>query len=268
MSNLFSDLIGEILAEEFRSHTYEPMVGDVVANDNPNCMHQGSVGVVISLQDLPSNSGRTASYECLNSGPAWREGEVLTKTLDQIVPAVSSDLAYHVSEGLTITNSIYRPGSESFLSLVREVRDLTVKGLYKPTQLEAYYLFATDLGEYGMYEGREVPLDWPMPAEDLFEAEYRGKKVKLNEPQRSSGPKKYQVYTKNKKGNVIKVPFGDEKGGLSAKLDDKDARDNFVSRHNCDSEAKKDKTKPGYWSCRLPRYWENLGLKKNSFRFW
>ena len=268
MSNLFSDLVGEIIAEEFRSHTYEPRIGDVVANDNPGCMHRGSVGVVIDLHDLPLDTGRTASYECINSGPSWEEGDVLTKTLDQLVPAVSSDLAYHIKEGRPITDSIYRPGSESFLDLVKEVRELAIRGLYTPNKLETYYLFATDLGEYGIFEGKRVPLDWPMPAEDLFEAEYKGREVKLNEPQRSSGPKKYQVYTKNKKGNVIKVPFGDEKGGLSAKLDDKEARDNFVSRHDCDSEAKKDKTKPGYWSCRLPRYWENLGLKKNSFRFW
>ena len=261
-------LIRQVLAEDYQSHTFEPIVGDVVANDNPNCMHRGSVGEVISIQPLTDEQGKTASYECLNSGESWEVGDILTKTLDQLVPAVSPELAYHIENDLKMTESVFRPGSQSFFDLVREFRTLAIRGVYNPTPLEAYYLFETSLGEWGNHEGCLVPLDWPMPDDPLVEAEYRGRDVELNSPSRSSGPKKYQVYTKNKKGNVIKVPFGDVKGGLSAKLDDDEARKSFVSRHDCESEAKKDKTKPGYWSCRLPRYWKELGFKKNSFRFW
>lgn len=262
------ELISCILEENYQSHTFEPVVGDIVANDNPNCKHRGSVGEVISIQDLPGDAGKTARYECLNSGDAWSPGDVLEKTLDQLVPAVTQDFAYHIENNLPMTECVYRPGSESFFNLVNEFRTLATRGAYKPTSLESYYLFETDLGRFGSYDGASVPLDWPMPAEDLFEAEYKGRKVDLNDPMRSSGPKKYKVYTKNDKGNVIQVNFGDVKGGLSAKMDDDDARANFVSRHDCDSKAKEDKTKPGYWSCRLPRYWKQLGFKKNSFRFW
>lgn len=261
-------LISNILAEEYQSHTFEPVVGDIVANDNPKCKHRGSIGKVLSVQPLPDDQGKTATYKCMNSGDAWDPGDVLTKTLDQLVPAVSEDFAYHIDNGLGMTESVYRPGSSAFFDVVREFRTLSHRGAYLPSYLESYYLFETDLGEYGMYEGKEVPLDWPMPADDLFEAEYRGRKVDLNDPMRSSGPKKYKVYTKNDKGNVIQVNFGDVKGGLSAKMDDDEARANFASRHNCDSKAKEDKTKPGYWSCRLPRYWKQLGFKKNSYRFW
>ena len=261
-------LVSTILESEFTSHTFEPVIGDMVANDNPKCKHRGSVGEVLSVQPLPDDQGKTATYKCVNSGDNWDVGEVLTKTLDQLVPAVTPDFAYHMENGLKMTECVYRPGSRSFFDLVREFRTLAVRGLYNPTPLEAYYLFETKLGEYGVHEGEVVPLDWPMPADDLFEAEYKGRDVDLNKPMRSSGPKKYKVYTNNDKGNTIQVNFGDAKGGLSAKLDDDDARANFVSRHDCDSEAKKDKTKPGYWSCRLPRYWKELGFKKNSFRFW
>lgn len=92
------------------------------------------------------------------------------------------------------------------------------------------------------------------------EAEYRGKKVDLNKPKRG-GSKKFYVYTKNPKtDNVIKVEFGAKSGGqsLSVKLKDPKARKAFADRHNCDQ--KKDKTKAGYWSCRLPRYAKQLGL--------
>jgi hypothetical protein len=98
------------------------------------------------------------------------------------------------------------------------------------------------------------------------EAKYKGKEVKLNKPMRSSGPKKYKVYTKNAKGNVIVVNFGDAKGGLTAKINNTKARKAFSDRHNC--PAKKDKTKAGYWSCRLPRYASLLGLKSSFGGYW
>ena len=82
---------------------------------------------------------------------------------------------------------------------------------------------------------------------EITEAEYQGKKVKLNDPVRG-GSKKFYVYVKNEKGNVVKVSFGDTTG-LSIKRDDPERRKNFRARHNCDQ--KKDKTTAGYWSCRM-----------------
>ena len=82
---------------------------------------------------------------------------------------------------------------------------------------------------------------------EITEAEYQGKKVKLNDPIRG-GSKKFYVYVKNNKGNVIKVSFGDTTG-LSIKRDDPERRKNFRARHNCDTA--KDKTTARYWSCRM-----------------
>ena len=92
------------------------------------------------------------------------------------------------------------------------------------------------------------------------------KKKKLNKPMRdSSGGKAYKVYVKDPKTKKIKtVRFGS--GGLRAKINDKKARNAFAKRHNC--AQKKDKTKAGYWSCRLPRYAKQLGLKSNFGGFW
>ena len=78
----------------------------------------------------------------------------------------------------------------------------------------------------------------------------------------SSGGKAYKVYVKDPKTKKIKtVRFGS--GGLRAKINDKKARNAFAKRHKC--STKKDKTKAGYWSCRLPRYAKLLGLK---IKFW
>ena len=99
---------------------------------------------------------------------------------------------------------------------------------------------------------------------DINEAKHRGKDVPLNKPKRG-GSKKFYVYTKNKKGNVVKVSFGGTTG-LNVKIDEPGARSSFAARHQCDT--KKDKTKPGYWACNIGRYWKSLGGNKNFSGYW
>ena len=70
---------------------------------------------------------------------------------------------------------------------------------------------------------------------------------RLNKPFRTpGGPKKFSVYVKNDKGNIVKVNFGDP--GLSIKRDNPNRRKNFRARHNCDNPGPKWKAR--YWSCR------------------
>ena len=91
------------------------------------------------------------------------------------------------------------------------------------------------------------------PEDELWEAEYRGRKVSLNKPMRGD-VKKFKVYVKDPKtGNVKKVNFGH--GGTSAKRptmrirkSNPAARRSFRARHNCDNPGPK--TKARYWSCR------------------
>jgi hypothetical protein len=72
----------------------------------------------------------------------------------------------------------------------------------------------------------------------------------LNKPFRTpKGPKKFSVYVKNEKGNVVKVNFGDP--NMEIKRDDPNRRKNFRARHNCDNPGPK--TKARYWSCKM---WE------------
>jgi hypothetical protein len=85
-------------------------------------------------------------------------------------------------------------------------------------------------------------------SEDLVEAaEYQGRKVKLNDPFRTpDGPKKFSVYVKNEKGNVVKVNFGDP--NMEIKRDDPKRRASFRARHGCDKDPGP-KWKAKYWSC-------------------
>ena len=91
--------------------------------------------------------------------------------------------------------------------------------------------------------------------EDITEAEYQGREVKLNKPMRGD-VKKFKVYVKNPKGNVVKVNFGH--GGTSAKnageetmrikKDNPERRASFRARHNCDNPGPRHKAR--YWSCK------------------
>ena len=91
--------------------------------------------------------------------------------------------------------------------------------------------------------------------EGINEAEYQGRKVKLGKPTRGD-VKKFKVYVKNPKGNVVKVNFGH--GGTSAKKagektmqiqkDIPSRRKAFRARHNCDTPGPRHKAR--YWSCK------------------
>ena len=250
-------------------------------------------------------------------------------------------LQYHIDNGLTLHENVYRYSSEAFVNLFAEARDAWRDGYITLNEEDEKLLETTDIGEYGDYNGMRVPLDLPMVSPDknpLFEigcmidemieneetidealsidemidyelikelvesiganidmdkfrkaveiqnetfdyngfdmlkasvdyipeAEYRGKKVQLNKPKRG-GSKKFYVYVKNPKtGNIKKVSFGDT--GLSVKLKQRGARASFAARHKCAS--KKDKTKAGYWSCNIGRYWKSLGGGSNFSGYW
>ena len=77
-------------------------------------------------------------------------------------------------------------------------------------------------------------------------SEYQGRPVELNNPTRGD-TKKYKVYVKNDKGNVVKVEYGDP--NMSIKRDDPARRKSFRARHNCDNPGPKYKAR--YWSCKF-----------------
>lgn len=112
------------------------------------------------------------------------------------------------------------------------------------------------------YEKKKEEIDQiceSMKYDDLIieESEYQGKKVTLNNPFRTSGgPKKFSVYVKNDKGNVVKVNFGDP--NMEIKRDDPERRKSFRARHNCENPGPKWKAR--YWSC----YQWRAGAKVDS----
>ena len=183
--------------------------------------------------------------------PVKKFRDIKKKTRNEITEAIQ----YHLDTGVPFADNIFRHTSDSFYKFFQEARVMHRNGDIEIDAVDKQIL-ETDIGMFGIYEGKEVPLDCP-----LMEAD---KDVELNSPKRG-GSKKFYVYVKNDKGNVIKVEFGDTTG-LKAKISDRDAARSFAARHQCDTKT--DKTKPGYWACRLPWYAKALGLEGGGKYFW
>ena len=87
----------------------------------------------------------------------------------------------------------------------------------------------------------------------------KNKGKKLNKPFRTpGGPKKFSVYVKNEKGNVVKVNFGDP--NMEIKRDNPNRRKSFRARHKCDQA--KDKLTARYWACK--KLWAGKGGSTKS----
>jgi len=186
--------------------------------------------------------------------------ETLIRKQLQKKTKISEALSLHIKEGVGIERNIFRPGSDSYFALINEARRQFKNGDYSPVNEEELDLLESDVGEFGIFEGEKVPLDFPM----IVEAEYKGKKVELGKPTKNAGSgKKYKVFVRNPKtGNVKKITYGDSKGGLKGNWNNAEARASFAARHNC--AEKKDRTKAGYWACRAHK---DFG-KNVPGRFW
>jgi hypothetical protein len=262
---------------------------------------------------------------------------------------LSEGLKYHVNNKKPLYENVYRAGSKKYFDLWKEARALYEQGLIQINDTDKELLTQTRVGEFGIYEGQIVPLDFPIiegeedvlnydkyggvqggmgdiemsdivklnpyfhvltkiredwgvgsdlyqavvtefldekfdlnkikkilynydvledyfPSYELNETKKKDKKKNppLNKPKRG-GAKKFYVYVRKPGGDIKKVSFGDTTG-LSTKINNPKARQAFAKRHKC--AQKTDKTTPGYWSCRIGRYWKQLGGSKNFSGYW
>jgi hypothetical protein len=181
------------------------------------------------------------------------EAPILNENLKARI-VMTENMQYHIDAKKPLYETTLPYGSKEYLNLWAEARYLYSRGALNLEGIDKEKVTETHLGEYGMYEGKKVPLDLPMIDEDdiLNEAEYRGRKVQLGKPMQGD-VKKFKVYVKNDKGNVVKVNFGF--GGKSAKgkrmvIKDKNPkrRAAFRARHNCKNPGPRWRAR--YWSCK------------------
>jgi hypothetical protein len=151
--------------------------------------------------------------------------------------------------------SMYVPAEEEYLDFGEEIEEVTIAkdGLWD------------NIRKKKEREGKKYkpakPGDPDRPSKDSWKRaqseEKKGKKVKLNSPFRTpKGPKKFSVYVKNDKNNVVKVNFGDP--NMDIKRDDPARRKSFRARHQCDTNPGP-KWKARYWSC---RFWSKKSVTK------
>ena len=194
-------------------------------------------------KSIDCNNPKGFSQKAHCAGRKKRENKMSLK-LEQLVGKViteeqfdeaagKKDACYHkVKARYDVWPSAYASGA-----LVR-CRKVGAKNWGNKSKKESYDIWAED-GSFG----------YTMTG--LVEAEYQGRKVKLNKPMQGDS-KKFKVYVKNDKGNVVKVNFGqggDAKGGtMRIRKSNPKARANFRARHNCDNPGPKYKAR--YWSCK------------------
>jgi hypothetical protein len=129
------------------------------------------------------------------------------------------------------------------MSIPVEFQDWTKDMISKA---EIYIQNVYDFVKY--YEPGKYEDEYTTEPENMQTEGAENPKVKLNKPFRTpSGPKKFSVYVKNDKGNVVKVNFGDP--NMEIKRDDPERRKSYRARHNCDNPGPK--WKANYWSCKM-----------------
>jgi hypothetical protein len=168
---------------------------------------------------------RASAYESTSQAVSYKGVVNSMHTIDTVTGSgsrnVRSNATFIGSKSKNISESVTIKGKKDYVVLINKIEEIL------------------DLEEdYDNY-------DW---GDKVEEAKYQGRTVKLNKPFRTSGgPKKFAVYVMNKQGNVVIVRFGDP--NMSIKRDDPERRKSFRARHNC--SQKKDRTTPGYWSCKF-----------------
>ena len=165
---------------------------------------------------------------------------------------MSEGLSYHVREGVGLDDNVYRPGTPEFFELFNEARRLWESGSYDASPAESE-LLESDIGKFGMFNGKRVPLDFPMWDEGVNEAKFKGKEVQLGAKGAKRSGGRAHVYVRDpKSGKVKKISFG---SGMPDAMGDSEAhrkrRKSFGDRHDC--AGKKDKMKAGYWACRATK---------------
>jgi hypothetical protein len=166
---------------------------------------------------------------------------------------VSEGFRYHMENGLDITNSVYRLGSDAYKQLFEETKQYWDEGNVILKDKAAWVAANLEVGKKAKFKTEDGKMI----------------DVELDTPSRG-GDKKFQVYRdggkKDDDGNIIakRITWGDT-SGLSIKNDDPKASASFWSRQQCDLQKKMDPDTAGFWACYAPSlFGKQLGLSSEE----
>ena len=205
--------------------------------------------------------------------PRLREKEELDEKIEGLVnKAKKSGMPYSIlkkvyDRGMAAWKTGHRPGTTPQQWAFARVNSFTTKSAGTWGKADSDLAKQVEQIEEACWDGykqvgmkkkgdKEVPNCVPEETDlnewgEMTEKDDKSGK-ELNNPTKGD-IKKYKVYVRNDKGNVVKVEFGDP--NMEIKRDDPQNRANFRARHNCDQ--KKDKTTAGYWSC---KFWSSKSV--------
>ena len=75
---------------------------------------------------------------------------------------LSEGLKFHMDNARPLTEHVYRAGSQKYFELWAEARALYARNILEVQGEDLEVLLETDLGHFGMFEGKKVPLDFPI----------------------------------------------------------------------------------------------------------
>ena len=93
---------------------------------------------------------------------------------------ISEGLRYHIENGISLQENVFRIGSKKFLQMFAEARMLNEWGTIKLDENSRHLVETTDIGKFGIMENKRVPLDIPMPISEQEQQidEFLGKLTK------------------------------------------------------------------------------------------
>ena len=223
-------------------------------DNHPNMREHPSLVALDQLADDLESGDKPADYESIKEDLDYRSENILNKAgfdpadIDTYMKVFND---HGDTSDLDQMNMKEKVGLAEVMSIVLASHGIQNES-YEPFPEEDEMTFEDDDAFYEAFG----ELGFPEDENELFDAEYRGRKVPLNKPMRGD-VKKFKVYVKDpKSGNVKKVNFGH--GGSSARKagqktmkirkSNPKARKSFRARHNCANPGPK--TKARYWSCR------------------
>lgn len=192
------------------------------------CMGDG-----VMNKDYPDNSQRYAI--CI--------GQTKSTIIEDVSNALLADL-YGSEEEIDLEAGVHIPLQKDY----EDMDDEPLEEYFIDTMANTYMYMDPQTNEVYLYNKKGVyQKNGRLLMPIATASEYQGRKVTLNKPFRTpDGPKKFSVYVKNDKGNIVKVNFGDP--NMKIKKNIPERRRSFRARHNCDNPGPKWKAR--YWSCK------------------
>lgn len=171
---------------------------------------------------------------------------------DFIRENASEAFKYHQANGLDLSTSVFRLGSQAYDDLFEETKQYWDKGNIILNGKSAWMAKNLEVGKKAKFK----------TAKDTFID------VKLDTPQRGGKLQKYYVYhnsgRKDDSGNIIamKIEWGDPNRDIK---NAEPAAASFWARHQCDMVKKMDPAKKGFWACYAPSLFsKQLGLSSDN----